>query len=238
MAGINNLRTGFQPKPQGIQMAAQGGRIGYDNGGIMMASNPSLEDSRNEMMENIALDEFGKPLSDLSEDEIIQIEIMMEEMSKKSTAPRMMAGWKDLIDVNHPSFVPDSWKDLVDTNHSSYDKNYESLSKGGRAGYNSCGRTGFQRGGTTVSQTLQPDYIEALGKTYAADLTRQAGIPSITQATSQMPGETASQFQQRQAQAQQYDITNRVWVHLHHKLQHRIQCKQQLMHKQLIQLMD
>ena len=101
----------------------------------MMASNPSLEDSRNEMMENIALDVFGKPLSDLSEDEIIQIEIMMEEMSKKSTAPRMMAGWKDLIDVNHPSFVPDSWKDLVDTNHSSYDKNYESLSKGGRTGY-------------------------------------------------------------------------------------------------------
>ena len=69
------------------------------------------------------------------------------------------------------------------------------------------GRIGFQTGGTTVSQQLQPDYIEALGKTYAADLTRQAGIPAITQATQQMPGETASQFQQRQAQAQQFDIT-------------------------------
>ena len=45
-----------------------------------MASNPSLEDSRNEMMENIALDEFGKPLKDLSEDEIIQIEDMMDNM--------------------------------------------------------------------------------------------------------------------------------------------------------------
>ena len=65
-------------------------------------------------------------------------------------------------------------------------------------------RRGYQTGGTTVSQQLQPDYIEALGKTYAADLTRQAGIPSITQATAQMPGETASQFAQRQAQAQQY----------------------------------
>jgi hypothetical protein len=72
---------------------------------------------------------------------------------------------------------------------------------------NKGGRIGFQTGGTTVSQQLQPDYIEALGKTYAADLTRQAGIPAITQATSQMPGETASQFAQRQAQAQQYDIT-------------------------------
>ena len=68
-------------------------------------------------------------------------------------------------------------------------------------------RTGFQTGGTTVSQQLQPDYIEALGKTYAADLTRQAGIPAITQATQQLPGETLSQFQQRQAQAQQFDIT-------------------------------
>ena len=28
-------------------------------------------------------------------------------------------------------------------------------------------RRGYQTGGTTVSQQLQPDYIEALGKTYA-----------------------------------------------------------------------
>ena len=65
----------------------------------------------------------------------------------------------------------------------------------------------FQTGGTTQQQQFAPDYIEALGKTYAADLTRQAGIPAITQATQQMPGETASQFAQRQAQAQQFDIT-------------------------------
>ena len=69
------------------------------------------------------------------------------------------------------------------------------------------GRIGFQTGGITQSMQLQPDWIEALGKTYAADLTRQAGIPAITQATQQMPGETASQFAQRQAQAQQFDIT-------------------------------
>ena len=65
----------------------------------------------------------------------------------------------------------------------------------------------FQTGGTTQQQQFAPDYIEALGKTYAADLTRQAGIPAITQATQQMPGETLSQFQQRQAQAKQFDIT-------------------------------
>ena len=65
----------------------------------------------------------------------------------------------------------------------------------------------FQTGGTTQQQQFAPDYIEALGKTYAADLTRQAGIPAITQATQQMPGETLSQFEQRKAQAQQFDIT-------------------------------
>ena len=56
-------------------------------------------------------------------------------------------------------------------------------------------------------RSLPPEYIEALGKTYAADLTRQAGIPSITTANAQQPGETATQFAQRQAQAQQFGIT-------------------------------
>ena len=59
----------------------------------------------------------------------------------------------------------------------------------------------------TETRNLPPEYIEALGKTYAADLTRQAGIPSITTAQAQQPGETAEQFAQRQAQAQQFGIT-------------------------------
>ena len=69
------------------------------------------------------------------------------------------------------------------------------------------GRIGYQAGGITETRQLPPEYIEALGKTYAADLTRQAGIPSITTAVAQQPGETAQQWQQRQAQAQQYGIT-------------------------------
>ena len=59
----------------------------------------------------------------------------------------------------------------------------------------------------TETRTLPAEYIEALGKTYAADLTRQAGIPSITTADTQQAGETAAQFAQRQAQAQQFGIT-------------------------------
>jgi len=68
-------------------------------------------------------------------------------------------------------------------------------------------RTGYQTGGITETRQLPPEYIEALGKTYAADLTRQAGIQSNTTAQAQQPGETAQQWQQRQAQAQKFGIT-------------------------------
>ena len=67
-------------------------------------------------------------------------------------------------------------------------------------------RIGYQTGGIQEQRMLQPEYIEALGKTYAGELTRQAGIPAITTAQAQQPGETAAQWQQRQAEAQQYGI--------------------------------
>ena len=69
------------------------------------------------------------------------------------------------------------------------------------------GRVSKQTGGITEQRTLPPEYVEALGKTYAADLTRQAGLPTVTTATTQQPGETAEQFASRQAQAQQFGIT-------------------------------
>ena len=53
------------------------------------------------------------------------------------------------------------------------------------------GRIGYQTGGISETRTLPPEYIEAAQKTFLADLTRQAGIPSITTATAQQPGETA-----------------------------------------------
>ena len=68
------------------------------------------------------------------------------------------------------------------------------------------GRVGLQTGGITETRILPPEYIEALGKTYAADLTRQAGIPSITTAQAKQPGETDAQFAQRQSEAQQFGI--------------------------------
>ena len=69
------------------------------------------------------------------------------------------------------------------------------------------GRVGYQTGGITETRSLPPEFIEAAQKTYLTDLSRQAGIPSITTATTQQPGETAQQFANRQAQAQQFNIT-------------------------------
>ena len=69
------------------------------------------------------------------------------------------------------------------------------------------GRVGLQTGGVTETRTLPPEFIEAAQKTFLTDLARQSGIPSITTATTQQPGETAEQFAQRQAQAQQFQIT-------------------------------
>jgi hypothetical protein len=182
--------------------------------GTMMASEPDPMVEKFMVMESIAMEEFGRPLKDLDEDQIRQIEEMMEEMTKKNTPSMMMAkgdeDWKDLIDVNHPSFAPDSWKDLVDTNHPSYDKSYENLSKGGRAGYNQGGRIGLQTGGTTdylEQRNLPPEFIEAAQRTYLTDLATQAGLPSVTTANVKQPGETDAQFAQRQAQATQFGIT-------------------------------
>ena len=51
------------------------------DGGIMqMASAPDPMAERMDMMENLALDKFGKPLDRLSNDEIIQIEEMIDDM--------------------------------------------------------------------------------------------------------------------------------------------------------------
>ena len=48
-----------------------------------------------------------------------------------------------------------------------------------------------QEGGVTETRTLPPEFIEAAQKTFLTDLSRQSGIPSITTATTQQPGETA-----------------------------------------------
>ena len=58
----------------------------------------------------------------------------------------------------------------------------------------------------TEQRILPAEYLEALGKTYAEQLTREVGQPVVTTAETQQPGETAAQFAQRQQQAQQFGI--------------------------------
>jgi len=74
-------------------------RVGAQEGGIMMASAPDAMDEKNQVMENIAIQEFGKPLNQLSEDEIIQIEMMIDEMVKRKDQPRKMAQEGGMIDM-------------------------------------------------------------------------------------------------------------------------------------------
>ena len=69
------------------------------------------------------------------------------------------------------------------------------------------GRVLKQTGGITESRVLPPEFIEAAQRTFLTDLATQAGMPSVTTADTQQPGETAAQFAQRKAQATQFGIT-------------------------------
>ena len=69
------------------------------------------------------------------------------------------------------------------------------------------GRVLKQTGGITESRVLPPEFIEAAQRTFLTDLATQAGMPSVTTADTQQPGETDAQFAQRKAQAQQFGIT-------------------------------
>ena len=59
----------------------------------------------------------------------------------------------------------------------------------------------------STTRQLPAQFIEALGKTYSDQLTKQVGQPTTTTAATQQPGESAAQWAQRQKAAQQYGIT-------------------------------
>ena len=59
----------------------------------------------------------------------------------------------------------------------------------------------------STTRQLPAQFIEALGKTYSDQLTKQVGQPTTTTAGTQQPGESAAQWAQRQKQAQQFGIT-------------------------------
>ena len=151
-----------------------------------MASAPDAMDERNQVMEMMAMQQFGKPLNELSDDEIIQIEMMIDEMVRRKDQPLPSDPTKPI----NPFQPKPTGPVLPDR---------EMAQTGGRMGY--------QTGGVTEQRNLPPEFVEAAQRTYLTDLATQSGLPSVTTATTQQPGETAAQFAQRQAQATQFGIT-------------------------------
>ena len=79
----------FLPPASATTAYAQGGRIGYDNGGdVMMASNPSMGDELNQMSLMI----FKKPLSELTDDEYEDLQEFIREKSAKGGRIRAQEG--------------------------------------------------------------------------------------------------------------------------------------------------
>ena len=96
---------------------AQGGRIGYDNGGdVMMASNPSMGDELNQMSLMI----FKKPLSELTDDEYEDLQEYIRE--KSAQGGRIGAQEGGLMDLggmekdyrNEGGFVPIGGQERAD----------------------------------------------------------------------------------------------------------------------------
>jgi len=175
---------------------------------MKMASAPDPMDERNMVMENIAIKEFGKPLDQLSDDEIIQIEMMIEEMSmnKRKTPSIKMASMDDDYEQEFMKLVGEfmeqgfSQQEAIDAARDELERQRTKFMATG-------GRVGLQTGGITETRNLPPEFVEAAQRTYLTDLATQAGLPSVTTANVKQPGETDAQFAQRQAQATQFGIT-------------------------------
>ena len=149
---------------------------------IMMASMDDpfyRQDSRNEL----ALEMFGKELRLLTPEELDLLDEEGERLMQKFSGP-IIPSDEDPINPFGPKPMKDS----------------RQMAQAG-------GRIGFQEGSYVEQRNLPPEFIEAAQRTFLTDLATQSGLPSITTANTQQPGETAEQFAQRQAQATQFGIT-------------------------------
>ena len=199
----------------------------------------------NAARDNFANDMFGKDYSDLTPEQVEEVDIIIEiELGKKQVSPDkniMMASMDD------PFYRQDSRNELalelfgkelrlltpeeMDILNEEAERLMQKFSGGqplpedptkpinpfqpkptgpvlpDRQMAQAGGRIGFQEGSYVEQRSLPPEFIEAAQRTFLTDLATQSGLPSITTATAQQPGETAAQFAQRQAQAQQFGIT-------------------------------
>ena len=92
--------------------------------GIMMASAPDPMDTRNDMMQNLAIDTFGRPLKDLTEDEIIYIEELLMEEDYYGSKPTSRSN-KMMADLDIKSMIDEAKEQLSE---SRFGKSYDELS--------------------------------------------------------------------------------------------------------------
>ena len=126
---------------------------------------------------------------------------------KKVMEQKQMAGYLDPMSEKNDMAMEMFGKQLKDLSESELELLDEEIQRLNSKFMADGGRVMKQTGGITETRQLPPEFLEAAQKTFLADLTRQAGLPTVTTATTQQPGETAEQFAARQAQAQQFGIT-------------------------------
>ena len=134
------------------------------------------------------------------------MEEFKEDMRRKKVMEQKQMVMSDEKDANE-RLLEKIYEDLLEEGFSPEEAAEKAKEEFEKRAMATGGRAGYQTGGVSVSRTLPPEFIEAAQKTFLADLTRQAGLPTVTTATAKQPGETDQQFAQRQAQAQQFQIT-------------------------------
>lgn len=98
----------------GMPLYKDGGRIGLEGGGMsnmMMASAPDPMAERMDMMENLALDRFGKPLEMLNEREYIELEDLLQEMTPMATGGRVN---RNMGGIMNAGSIPQTMQNPVD----------------------------------------------------------------------------------------------------------------------------
>ena len=177
-------------------ISAQGPMSSDREGNMKMASAPDIMDDLNQL----SLMLYKKPLKDLTDDEYDRLQEYAEE--KLANGGRVKFSEGESYEIKFMKLVSElreqgfSQQEAIEEAKKQLDNN---MAYGGRVMK--------QTGGITETRQLPPEFLEAAQKTFLADLTRQAGLPTVTTATTQQPGETAEQFAARQAQAQQFGIT-------------------------------
>jgi hypothetical protein len=150
---------------------------------------------------------FGKPYKELNADELEEFREEMMRLMNKFSGGENNRVRELLLKEETEGLSEDEKEELRQLIKTISAQGPMSSNQEGIMMAKKGGRVLKQTGGITETRQLPPEFLEAAQKTFLADLTRQAGLPTVTTATTQQPGETAEQFAARQAQAQQFGIT-------------------------------